>query len=72
VWERQAAVGVKPPRKWRREGIVRDSAWHGRRRGAIRREKEWEENEKEVERVKRNYGARGGGDGETGNGKRQG
>jgi hypothetical protein len=71
VWERQAAVGVKPPRKWRREGIVRDSAWHGRRRGAIRREKEWEENEKEVERVKRNYGARGG-DGESGNGKRQG
>jgi hypothetical protein len=50
---------------------VRDSAWHGRRRGAIRREKEWEENEKEVERVKRNYGARGG-DGESGNGKRQG
>ncbi|KAG8406559.1 Required for respiratory growth protein 9 mitochondrial [Metarhizium acridum] len=58
VWERKAAVGVKPPRKWRREGIVRDSSWHERRKEAARREREWEEEEREAERARRNYGAR--------------
>lgn len=53
VWERQAAVGVKPPRKWRREGVVRDAGWHEWKKGRIRREKEWEEGEKEVERERR-------------------
>lgn len=34
VWEQMAALGKKPPRRWREEGIVRDPSWHqGRRRG---------------------------------------
>ncbi|TWU74131.1 Required for respiratory growth protein 9 mitochondrial [Metarhizium rileyi] len=67
VWERKAAIGVKPPRKWRREGIVRDSTWHERKKEAARREQRWEEEEKQIERARRNYGARSG-DGEGGNG----
>lgn len=60
VWERKAALGVKPPKRWRREGIVRDSAWHDRKKGAIRRERKWEEQEREDERTRRNYGEKGG------------
>ncbi|KID88555.1 mitochondrion organization and biogenesis protein [Metarhizium guizhouense ARSEF 977] len=69
VWERKAAVGVKPPRKWRREGIVRDSWWHERRKEAARREREWEEEEKEAERARRNYGARSVGGEDEGRGE---
>ncbi|KHN98262.1 Neugrin-related protein [Metarhizium album ARSEF 1941] len=60
VWERKAAVGVKPPRKWRREGIVRDVSWHERRKEAARREMQWEEEERAAERARRNHDARGG------------
>lgn len=28
VWEHWAALGKKPPRKWRNEGIVRDPVWN--------------------------------------------
>jgi len=28
VWSRWAEMGVKPPRRWRAEGIVRDPIWH--------------------------------------------
>ncbi|KAK7747039.1 Required for respiratory growth protein 9 mitochondrial [Diatrype stigma] len=28
VWEQLAALGKKPPRRWRQEGIVRDPSWH--------------------------------------------
>jgi len=28
VWSRWAELGKKPPRRWRREGIVRDPSWH--------------------------------------------
>ena len=31
IWTHKAALGVKPPRKWRREGIVRDPVWNVKR-----------------------------------------
>ncbi|KAI1471059.1 uncharacterized protein F4812DRAFT_412597 [Daldinia caldariorum] len=31
IWTQMAALGTKPPRKWRREGIVRDPYWNRRR-----------------------------------------
>ncbi|KYK61186.1 hypothetical protein DCS_02327 [Drechmeria coniospora] len=45
VWERQAALGIKPPRKWRREGIVRDPEYHEKTRKASERERLWEDKE---------------------------
>ncbi|KAG6007495.1 hypothetical protein E4U21_005963 [Claviceps maximensis] len=81
VWERQAALGVKPPKKWRKEGIARDVEWHERRERAIKWEREWEEREKNEERERRarergwygidgadgmRGGGEGGGEGERG------
>lgn len=45
VWEQKAALGVKPPKRWRREGIVRDPGYHEWSRKASQREQEWEEEE---------------------------
>ncbi|PWI73739.1 hypothetical protein PCL_09015 [Purpureocillium lilacinum] len=45
VWEHKAALGVKPPRRWRREGVARDPAYHERRGQAAERERRWEEEE---------------------------
>ncbi|PHH67829.1 hypothetical protein CDD82_1075 [Ophiocordyceps australis] len=42
VWQVKAALGIKPPRKWRAEGIVRDADYHRRRRSAIEYERELE------------------------------
>ncbi|KAI0385353.1 hypothetical protein F5Y04DRAFT_245641 [Hypomontagnella monticulosa] len=28
IWSQMAALGKKPPRRWRREGIVRDPSWN--------------------------------------------
>ncbi|KAG6212122.1 hypothetical protein E4U50_002013 [Claviceps purpurea] len=53
VWERQAALGIKPPKKWRVEGIVRDKEWHERRKRAVKWEQEWEEKEKAMELERR-------------------
>lgn len=53
VWERKVAIGVKAPRKWRREGIVRDVEWHERKGRAAKWEREWEESEKNEERARR-------------------
>ncbi|KAG5936263.1 hypothetical protein E4U59_005110 [Claviceps monticola] len=53
VWERQAALGIKPPKKWRAEGIVRDKEWHERRERAVKWEQEWEEKEKAMELERR-------------------
>lgn len=58
VWERKAAVGVKPPKKWRREGIARDPVWHERRRKNVQREQAWEEKEKEQYRLQRQQQSR--------------
>ncbi|KAG6017369.1 hypothetical protein E4U43_001522 [Claviceps pusilla] len=71
VWERQAALGIKPPKKWRREGIVRGVEWHERRQRAVQWEREWEENEKNAERERRAREGGGwyGGDGMGGGGR---
>lgn len=45
IWETKAALGVKPPRKWREEGITRDPAYHARRRARVQRDQEWEDAE---------------------------
>ncbi|KAL2759416.1 hypothetical protein ACRALDRAFT_1079454 [Sodiomyces alcalophilus JCM 7366] len=43
VWSRYAELGVKPPRKWRKQGIVREVSYHERRRAAIERRRALEE-----------------------------
>ncbi|CAM1509939.1 Fc.00g002740.m01.CDS01 [Cosmosporella sp. VM-42] len=50
VWERKAALGVKPPRKWRQEGIARDPTYHAWRQEATRKNKEFEDKENEIHR----------------------
>ncbi|PNP49065.1 hypothetical protein THARTR1_10139 [Trichoderma harzianum] len=45
VWEQKAALGIKPPQRWRMEGIARDPAYHEWSKKASQREKEWEEEE---------------------------
>lgn len=45
VWERQAAFGVKPPKRWRREGIARDPGYHDRKEKAKQKNEEWENEE---------------------------
>ncbi|PHH72390.1 hypothetical protein CDD80_4570 [Ophiocordyceps camponoti-rufipedis] len=45
IWEHKAALGIKPPRKWRDEGAVRDPSHHERVLRASRREKQLEEEE---------------------------
>ncbi|UKZ82019.1 hypothetical protein TrVFT333_009801 [Trichoderma virens FT-333] len=45
VWEQKAALGIKPPQRWRMEGIARDPGYHEWSKKASQREKEWEEEE---------------------------
>lgn len=45
VWDKKAALGVKPPKKWRKEGIARDPSYHEWSKKVSNREKEWEEEE---------------------------
>ena len=51
VWERKAALGIKPPKKWREEGINRDPEYHARKQYAIQKQREWEEEEREKYRA---------------------
>jgi hypothetical protein len=37
VWGRYAEMGMKPPLKWRREGVARDPSYHENRRRALER-----------------------------------
>lgn len=53
IWETKAALGIKPPKQWRKEGITRDPSWHEWRRKAIQRERDWEEEETEKYRQQR-------------------
>jgi hypothetical protein len=46
VWERKAALGIKPPKKWREEGIARDPGYHEWSKRATKREQTWEQQEK--------------------------
>ncbi|KAH7367248.1 hypothetical protein B0T11DRAFT_274945 [Plectosphaerella cucumerina] len=43
VWSRYAELGMKPPQKWRREGVARDPTWHEKRQAAISRRQQEEE-----------------------------
>ncbi|KAH8714353.1 hypothetical protein BGZ61DRAFT_448893 [Ilyonectria robusta] len=52
VWDHQAALGMKPPRKWRLEGINRDPSYHVKRQGAIRRNRQLEEQDDREIRAK--------------------
>ncbi|KAK1239498.1 hypothetical protein MKX07_008986 [Trichoderma sp. CBMAI-0711] len=45
VWEQKAALGIKPPQRWRMEGIARDPGYHEWSKRASQREREWEEEE---------------------------
>ncbi|KAL6892363.1 hypothetical protein GGI43DRAFT_192905 [Trichoderma evansii] len=45
VWEQKAALGIKPPQRWRMEGIARDPGYHEWSKKVSQREKEWEEEE---------------------------
>ncbi|KJZ80502.1 hypothetical protein HIM_00352 [Hirsutella minnesotensis 3608] len=53
VWERKAALGIKPPKKWRREGIVRDPSYYEWRERARQRERSIEDEEIREYREKR-------------------
>lgn len=50
VWERQAALGMKPPRKWRDEGIARDPTYHSWKRNVTKGNQEFEQKEKDIHR----------------------
>ncbi|KAH7133210.1 hypothetical protein B0J13DRAFT_450667, partial [Dactylonectria estremocensis] len=43
LWDHKAELGMKPPRKWRLEGIKRDPGYHEKRQGAIERNRQLEE-----------------------------
>ncbi|KAM0430480.1 hypothetical protein ACHAPT_005827 [Fusarium lateritium] len=43
VWEQKAALGIKPPQKWRQEGIARDPSYHAWRQDAVQRNRENED-----------------------------
>ncbi|PNY29921.1 Required for respiratory growth protein 9, mitochondrial [Tolypocladium capitatum] len=60
VWGQKAALGVKPPKRWRREGIVRDPGYHEWSRKVSQREREWEEEETRRYSEKRASSAQGG------------
>ncbi|OHE99193.1 mitochondrion organization and biogenesis protein [Colletotrichum orchidophilum] len=53
VWSRYAELGLKPPSKWRREGVTRDPSYHENRKAAIQRRKEEEATENVGERLQR-------------------
>ncbi|KAG8355818.1 hypothetical protein FVEN_g6310 [Fusarium venenatum] len=56
VWESRAALGIKPPQKWRREGIVRDPSYHDWKKEAVQRNKTMAE--KDDWEIKRGYSPR--------------
>ncbi|WYZ36608.1 hypothetical protein EsH8_II_000114 [Colletotrichum jinshuiense] len=53
VWSRYAELGLKPPSKWRREGVTRDPSYHDNRKAAIQRRQEEEAAEDAGERMQR-------------------
>ncbi|WQF81803.1 Putative neugrin/Rrg9 [Colletotrichum destructivum] len=53
VWSRYAELGMKPPTKWRREGVTRDPSYHENRKAAIERRKREEAEEDAAERLQR-------------------
>ncbi|OAA79553.1 Neugrin-related protein [Akanthomyces lecanii RCEF 1005] len=79
VWARKAELGIKPPRRWRDEGIAREPAYHERKAAA--RQGRAEQVRREREEYMRSFAKRGseevGGstttaDGASGGGRRGG
>ncbi|KAM0325319.1 hypothetical protein ACHAQA_007304 [Verticillium albo-atrum] len=56
VWARYAELGMKPPQKWRAEGVARDPSYHDKRQAAIARRKEEEAKEDAGARLQRKMG----------------
>ncbi|CRJ84704.1 Required for respiratory growth protein 9 like [Verticillium longisporum] len=56
VWARYAELGMKPPQKWRAEGVTRDPTYHEKRQAAIARRKEEEAKEAAGARLQRKMG----------------
>ncbi|KAM0286097.1 hypothetical protein ACHAQH_001105 [Verticillium albo-atrum] len=56
VWARYAELGMKPPQKWRAEGVTRDPSYHDKRQAAIARRKEEEAKEAAGARLQRKVG----------------
>lgn len=50
AWTHFAALGMKPPRKWRKEGVVRDPSYHEWRRNLIKARQEEEATEESAQR----------------------
>ncbi|KAK2001304.1 mitochondrion organization and biogenesis protein [Colletotrichum falcatum] len=53
VWSRYAELGMKPPTKWRREGVTRDPSYHEKRKAAVERRRREEAEEDAGERLQR-------------------
>jgi hypothetical protein len=52
VWESRAALGIKPPQKWRREGIARDPSYHDWKKEAVQRNRtQAEQDDREIKRA---------------------
>ncbi|KAK3177303.1 Required for respiratory growth protein 9 mitochondrial [Lecanicillium sp. MT-2017a] len=65
VWERKAAFGIKPPERWRREGVARDPGYHGWKERSKKKDQDWEDEEitkyrQILEERKAREGGRGG------------
>lgn len=63
VWERKAALGFKPPQKWRREGVGREGVYHTQKEKRAQYEKNWEQNERDQYRRFLNQRRGGSGNG---------
>ena len=50
VWERKAALGVKPPQRWRRMGITRDPDYHEWSKKASQRDQDFKDKQVQVYR----------------------
>lgn len=65
VWERKAALGFKPPKKWRREGVGNDGLFSENKARRARKERDWEQAERDEYRNTLDR-RRGGGGGSSG------
>lgn len=65
VWERKAALGFKPPKKWRREGVGNDGIYSENKARRAKKERDWEQAERDEYRsiLDRRRGGGGGGSG---------
>ncbi|KAM0559462.1 hypothetical protein ACHAPJ_004492 [Fusarium lateritium] len=61
VWEQKAALGIKPPQKWRLEGVARDPSYHSWKKDAVQRNRDREDrDDREIRGVQTPRYGRGG------------